>query len=239
MNDLTNNFGTLYHPIKALLIYERKNDYNQNTSYVESYDMDKEGCPINGHPLSVKEANALAKSLLVAEKKQRNFLNPKGLLNPDVLFLKTGNDSFAIWRTPEQKVKLLFTESLGIPCGEANIPALLWKAGKNSLSIFAVQDERINVGSLLYHAPFFNVYADGRVCMGNVAVKIPNDCQLETFMALWQDYFFNSYFSHLFGRHVPVKGNIVQFWQKLIKNKKAFPIECLIPNNISINKLLQ
>lgn len=239
MNALTHNFGTLYHPVKALVIYQRKNDYNQTTSYVESYDMDKDGCPINGHPLSIKEANALAKSLLVAEKKQRNFLNPKGLLSPGVVFLKTGNDGFAVWRTPGQKVKLLFTESLGIPCGDANIPALLWKAGKNSLSIFAVQDERINVGSLLYHAPFFNVYADGRVCMGNVAVKIPNDCGLETFMALWQDYFFNSYFSHLFGQHVPVKGNIVQLWQNLIKNKRAFPIECLIPNNTSINKLLQ
>lgn len=238
MTNLTNNFGTLYHPVKALLIYERKNDYNQNTTYVESYDMDKDGYPINGHPLSVKEANNLAKSLLIAEKRQRNFLNPKGLLNPDVVFLKTGNDGFAIWHTPAQNAKLLFTESLDIPCGEANIPALLWKAGKNSLSIFAVQDERINAGSLLYHAPFFNVYADGRVCMGNVAVKIPGDCGLETFMALWQDYFFNSYFSHLFGQHVPVKGNIVQLWQNLIHKKEPFPKECLIPNHISIHKLI-
>ena len=238
MNDLTNNFGNLYHPIKALVIYERNNDYSQNTSYVESYDMDKDGYPINGHPLSVKEANSLAKSLLVAEKKQRNFLNPKGLLNPDVVFFRTGNDGFAIWRTPEQKAKLLFTESLDIPCGDANIPALLWKAGKNSLSIFAVQDVKVNADTLLYHAPFFNVYAEGRVCMGNVAVKIPNDCPLETFMALWQEYFFNSYFSHLFGQHMPVKGNIVQLWKKLINQQEAFPLDCLIPNNISISKLL-
>jgi PRTRC genetic system protein B len=238
MNDLTNNFGTLYHPIKTLVIYERKNDYNQNTNYVESYDLDKDGFPINGHPLSVKEANALAKSLLIAEKKQHNFLNPKGLLTPEIVFLKTGNDGFAIWRTPGQRVKLLFTESLGIPCGEANVPALLWKAGKNSLSIFAVQDERVKSNTILYHAPFFNVYADGRVCMGDVAVKISNDCQLEAFMALWQDYFFNSYFSHLFGQHVPVTGNIVQLWQNLINRREAFPIECLIPNHISLTKLL-
>jgi magnesium chelatase family protein len=148
------------------------------------------------------------------------------------------NDGFAIWRTPQQKVKLLFTESLDIPCGDANIPALLWKAGKNSLSIFAVQDVKVNADTLLYHAPFFNVYAEGRVCMGNVAVKIPNDCPLETFMALWQEYFFNSYFSHLFGQHMPVKGNIVQLWKKLINQQEAFPLDCLIPNNISISILL-
>jgi PRTRC genetic system protein B len=238
MNNITNDFGTLYLPVKALLLFQRRDGHQQPTSYVESYDMDKDGCPINGHPLSVKEANALAKSLLIAEKKQRNFLNPKGLLSSDVAFLKTGNDGFAIWRTPPQQIKLLFTDSLDIPCGDASVPALLWKAGKSNLSIFAIMNESVNGDTLLYHAPFFNVYADGKVCMGNVPVKIPNDCCLEDFMHRWQEYFYNSYFSHLFGGHTPVKGNVVQLWQKLIKNKKPFPNDKLIPNNISVNKLI-
>jgi PRTRC genetic system protein B len=238
MNNITNSFGTLYHPVKALLLYQRSGGQNEATNYVESYDMDKDGCPINGHPLSVKEANALAKSLLIAEKKQRNFLNPKDLLSRDVIFLKTGNDGFALWRTPARQVKLLFTESLDIPCGEANVPALLWKAGKTHLSIFAILDEDVDGNTPLYHAPFFNVYADGKVCMGNVPVKIPNDCALEDFIRLWQEYFFNSYFSHLFGGHLPVKGNIVQLWQKLVKSNKPFPTDKLIPNNIPINKLI-
>jgi PRTRC genetic system protein B len=239
MNDLTNSFGKLYHPVKALIIYGKQNNGYDNVPYVESYDMDERGCPINGHPLSVKEANSFAKALTVNEKKQRNFLNPKGLLSPNVAFLKTGNDGFAIWRTPAKRVKLLFTESLGIPSGEAQVPSLLWKAGKNSLSIFAILDDKVTEQTILFHAPFFNVYGDGRVCMGNVPVKIPNDCPLETFMGLWQEYFFNSYFSHLFGQHVPAKGNIVQLWQNLIKSGEPFPIETLIPNNITINKLLQ
>jgi hypothetical protein len=75
--------------------------------------------------------------------------------------------------------------------------------------------------------------------MGNVPVKIPNDCCLETFMDLWQEYFFNSYFSHLFGEHVPVKGNIVQLWQNLINHNAPFPFEKLTTSNITINKLLQ
>lgn len=239
MNNLTNNFGNLYHPVKALIIYEKQDSNYQSTPYVESYDLDGRGCPINGHPLSTKEANGFAKALTVAENKQRNFLNPKGILSPNVVFIKTGNDGYAVWRTPAQKVKLLFTESLGIPLGEANVPALLWKAAKNTLSVFAVQEEKITEQTMLYHAPFFNVYADGKVCMGNVPVKIPNDCGLEMFMALWQEYFFNSYFSHLFGQHLPVKGNIVQLWQNLINSSEPFPADCLLPNNISINKLIQ
>jgi len=239
MNDLTNSFGKLYHPVKALIIYEKRESNYNSTAYVESYDMDEMGCPINGHPLSIKEANNFAKALTVNEKKQRNFLNPKGILSPNVIFLKTGNDGFAIWRTPAKRVKMLFTESLGIPPGEASVPALLWKASKNTLSIFAIADEKVSGQTVLFHAPFFNVYADGRVCMGNVPVKIPNDCCLETFMDLWQEYFFNSYFSHLFGEHVPVKGNIVQLWQNLMNNANLFPIESLIPNSITINKLIQ
>src|SRR5258708_34851524 len=105
MNDLTNSFGNLYHPIKALIIYEKRDSNYQSSPYVESYDMDDRGCPINGHPLSIKEANNFAKTLKVNEKKQRNFLNPKGILSSDVVFLKTGNDGFAIWHTPAKRVK--------------------------------------------------------------------------------------------------------------------------------------
>ncbi|MFI5160522.1 MAG: PRTRC system protein B [Sphingobacteriales bacterium] len=239
MNNLTNEFGNLYHPVKAFIVYEKKESNYENTPYVESYDLDRNGYPINAHPLTNKEANQLAKALTVTEKKQRNFLNPKGVLSPDLIFLKTGNDGFAIWRTPPQNVKLLFTDSLDIPSGRAQVPALLWKASKSSLSIFAITDECVHQKSELFHAPFFNVYADGKVCMGNVLVQIPNDCCLEDFMSLWQEYFFNSYFSHLFGQHLPVNGNIVQLWQKLVDKNEPFPFEILIPNNISINKLIQ
>ena len=239
MNDITHNFGNLYQPKKALIIYEKRESNYQSTPYVESFDMDETGCPINGHPLSVKEANALARSLIVAEKKQRNFLNPKGLFAKNVIFLKTGNKGFAVWQTPAQTNRLLFSESLGIPCGEAHLPPLLWKAGKNGIIVFAITDDCITATTKLFHAPFFNVYAEGRVCMGNVPVNIPNDCCLEAFISLWQDYFFNSYFSHLFGQHMPIKGNIVQLWQNLIGTDNPFPIDCLIANNISINQLIQ
>jgi hypothetical protein len=46
--------------------------------YVEHFDMDKNGNPINAHPLTVKEANVLAKALTPkrkdkAFKTKRNF----------------------------------------------------------------------------------------------------------------------------------------------------------------------
>ena len=56
--DITANFGTLYFPKSALVFYETNS--TEKETYVEHFDMDKDGNPINAHPLTVKEANVLA-----------------------------------------------------------------------------------------------------------------------------------------------------------------------------------
>ncbi|MCO5946752.1 prokaryotic E2 ligase family D protein [Mucilaginibacter flavidus] len=239
MKDLTNTFGNLYQPVKALLIMQKTGNDHQSDFYIESYDMDVSGCPINGHPLSIQESHKLAKALQVNEKKAQGFLNPKGLMPPNVLTINSSSSGFAVWHTPPQQIKLLFIESLGIPSGMAHVPAMVWKAGKNSLQVFAVTETDFTEDTLLYHAPYFNVYPDGRVCMGNVQISIPKDCGLEQFMELWQSDFFNSYFSHLFGGHQPVKGNIVQLWQHLTESGEQFPTDVLIPNKFQIKHLIR
>ena len=51
INDITQDFGTLYHPKSALIFYETK---GSNTDvYVEHFDMDSNGNPINAHPLTI------------------------------------------------------------------------------------------------------------------------------------------------------------------------------------------
>ena len=77
-NDITENFGTLYHPKSALVFYETQ---GTNTDlYVEHFDMDRNGNPINAHPLTIKEANVLAKSLQTDKEIKKAFLKPKGIL---------------------------------------------------------------------------------------------------------------------------------------------------------------
>ncbi|WP_241774953.1 prokaryotic E2 ligase family D protein [Flavobacterium sp. Leaf82] len=237
MKDLTQRFGTLYHPVKAFVVF--KKDTTDKSIYVEGYDMDKNGCPINAHPLSRRETAQLASALDTSDEITRKFLKPSGLLPKKVLHLNPGHDGAAIWYTPAQKVSLFFVESLGITSGEAFVPPLLWKATKNTLYIYAMDtDKKINEQTVLYHAPFFNLYNDGRVCMGTVKVDIKTDCHLEDFMQWWEQYFFNSYFSHLIGNTSPVKGNIIQFWQKLVNTTKPFPIKSLIKNSLTIKNIL-
>ncbi|MFH6997402.1 PRTRC system protein B [Flavobacterium sp. FlaQc-57] len=237
MKDITQQFGTLYNPVKAFVVYQKNSA--EKSIYVEAYDMDKNGCPINAHPLSLKESTQLASALDTSEELTRKFLKPSGLLPKNVLHLNPDHDGSAIWYTPAQKVSLFFVESLAIPNAEAFVPPLLWKASKNTLYIYAmVADKIINEQTALYHAPFFNLYNDGRVCMGTVKVDIKADCHLQDFMQSWEQYFFKSYFSHLIGNTSPVKGNIIQLWQKLVGSGKPFPIKSLIKNGLTLKKLL-
>lgn len=231
--DITQTFGRLYHPAKALIIYKSHQD-----SYVEAYDMDSNGCPINAHPLSVMESIALAKALDTSDELKQAFLKPEGLLPKNVLYINPDRNGYAIWYTPPRVAGLYFQPGLGILNGKAHIPALIWRANRSSLWIYAITNHSdIVTESALYHAPFFNTGNDGKVCMGTVNIDLPKNCGLEEFMRLWQDYFFNSFFSHLLGNN-PVRGNIVQLWQQLVNTDKPFPADVLVQHPFTLKKLI-
>ena len=134
---------------------------------------------------------------------------------------------------------MYFVNSLEIPNGMAYTPPMIWYANKNSLAVFALaSDRRPTEKTPLYCAPFFNIYEDGKVCMGSVNINIKNSASVEEFTNGWEDYFFNSYFSHLLGRNSPIKGNCVNIWKDLINSDKFFPKELLRKNNKTLKNLL-
>lgn len=238
--NITENFERLYHPKAALVFYqsENNNSYSKDM-YVEHFDMDKNGNPTNAHPLTTREAAVLAKALSTGREKRNTFLKPKGILPANVLHINPGESGTVLWHTKAGKAKLFFIERLAIPNGIAELPALLWHAGKNSLSVFALaSDRRPAEKTPLYHAPFFNVYENGNVCMGTVDVHIKNSASLEEFMQAWENYFFNSYFSHLINNHNPIKGNCVSLWKELIRTGKPFPKEVLRKTGKSVKNLI-
>ena len=237
LNDITENFGTLYFPKSALVFYETK---GVNTDmYVEHFDMDRNGNPINAHPLTVKEANVLAKSLQTDEEKNKAFLKPKGILPTNILHINSSEKGTVLWYTKAQQRQLYFVNGLGIPNGKAKVPPLVWFANKNSLSVFALSsDRRPTEKTLLHYAPFFNLYENGNVCMGTVNIDIQNSASVEEFIQAWGSYFFNSYFSHLLGNYNPIKGNCVTIWKDLIGTDTPFPKEVLKPNNKTLKNLL-
>lgn len=237
LNEITENFETLYYPKSALVFYETK---GTNTDmYVEHFDMDKNGNPINAHPLTVKEANVLAKSLQTDEEIKKAFLKPKGILPTNILHINPSEKGTVLWYTKAQQRQLYFVKGLGIPNGKAQVPPMLWFANKNSLSVFALaSDRRPTEKTPLHYAPFFNVYENGNVCMGTVTIDIQNSASVEEFIQAWESYFSNSYFSHLLGNYNPIKGNCVTIWKDLIGTDNPFPKEVLKPNNKTLKNLL-
>jgi PRTRC genetic system protein B len=238
MKDVMQNIGTLYHPKTALVFYEAK---GMNTEvYVEYFDMDKNGNPINAHPLTVKEAQRLSKALDTTKEGSKAFLKPKGIIPANILYTDPSENGFVMWFTKTTCKNLFFVEGLGISNGIANVPALLWIASKEKLYIYALKsDRKPTENTALYHAPFFNVYADGNVCMGTVNVNIKKSASLEDFTIAWEDYFFNSYFSHLMQNHNPVQGNCVNLWKKLRKAGEPFPKKVLKKTNRTIKSIIR
>lgn len=237
VNDITEDFGTLYHPKSALVFYQTQG--TNSDMYVEHFDIDKNGTPVNAHPLTVNEAKVLAKALHTDKEKDKAFLKPKGILPTNILHINPSEKGTVLWYTKAQEQQLYFVNGLGIPNGKAYVPPMLWYANKNSLAVFALAtDRRPTENTSLYFAPFFNIYEDGKVCMGTVSIDIKNSASVEEFTTAWENYFFNSYFSHLLGKHSPIKGNCVSLWKKLIETNATFPKDVLKKNNKTLKNLL-
>lgn len=235
--DITEDFKALYYPKAALLVYQT--DKEEPDTYVEYFDINGNGHPVNAHPLTMLEAERLSKALQWLPGQNRSFLQPQGILPANVLHILPSANGSVLWYTKAQERMLYFAKQLEIPDGKAHVPTLLWHANRESLCIYALaSDRRPVMNTSLYHAPFFNVYEDGDVCMGTVDVNIKASASLEEFMAAWEKYFFNSYFSHLINGHNPVKSNCVSLWKKLLGSGEPFPKEILKKNKRTLKNIL-
>lgn len=242
MRNITNELSDNYQPYKALLIYQKNAaDANERESsiYVESYDIGKTGNPINAHPLTIRETLTLSSLFQSAADLKTGYLRTNGIIPDKVLYVNPETSGYAVWYTAPQEVPLFFAEALGITSGRGKVPAMVWKADRNGLSVFALKGGRKpNEKTALYHAPYFNIYQDGKVCMGTVRVNITPGLRLEEFMGLWENYFWNSYFSHLMFDFNPVTENIVQLWQKQVATDRPFPFSALKPQRQTLQSLL-
>jgi len=236
MTNITDQFNGVLTPSKAFLVYEN----NQvGKVYVESYDIDDTGRPINAHPLSKAEVKKLRESLDGEEREHKTFYQSKGILSPSVLYIGTCQNGSVVWHTPAMKAQVFFKDELTVPSGVAWIPALLWKATQYKLTLFALQDDlRPQATTPLYCAPFFNMFQDGNVCFGTVNIDIKGFA-LEEFIEKWQSYFFNSYFSHSIDNHNTITSNLVQLWTMLVNSGKPFPLAELKKSKCTLTTLLK
>jgi len=248
MNNITGQFNSGFAPFKALLLYkhEKEEQLNQfqrqereTQIYVESYDIGHQGRPVNAHPLSVKEMGALAELLQTSQELQGGYLKSKGLLPQNVLFVNQQANGYAVWFTPPQEVTLFFVESLNIPSGTFKIPAMVWKADAERLTVVALKGkQRPALNTALCHAPYLNIYNSGQVCMGNVSIAINKTECLEDFIRLWEQYFFNSRFSHSISGNSTTKTDTTRLWRSLAGRGGNFPQDELIKTGYTLKQFI-
>jgi len=248
MKNITQQFNSQFEPFKALLIYRHEtgndvtNSYvsdRETAIYVESYDIGRQGQPINAHPLTVKEMSALNELLQATQELKGGYLKSRGIFPSKVLYVNYGANGYAVWHTPPQVTNLFFADSLGIPSGKAKVPAMVWKATADKLMVYGVKGKtKPTAQTALYHAPYLNIYNNGNVCMGTVKIDIRRNTCLEDFMSHWENYFFNSYFSHSINGGSSTKTDTKELWRTLMETGTDFPPEELRKNGLTLKQLI-
>jgi len=242
MTDITPEFDVVARPVYGIVVYqklvhEKEAPGQSRIDYVEYFDVATNGQPINAHPLRADESERLANALLTTRRERQTYLKPAGVIPAHVLQIDASKDGYAMWYTPARRRTLLHDEQMGLPSGEAAVPALLWKATTQRLMLFALNgDERPTADTPLFAAPFGNTANGGSVCMGSVPVSFEASVSLDSFMARWEAFFFNSYFTHL-NNQKPVKSNFVQLWTRLLQTREPFPGDELIATRQTLSSL--
>jgi PRTRC genetic system protein B len=109
-------------------------------------------------------------------------------------------------------------------------PPLLFLATSGHLSLWALgENVRPGESSMLFQAPYFNVYNTGSMCTGNV--RLP-DILRPAAMGGFEEGFFSTNFTHSNTDKSPLTsfpGGHDALWRHLAENGEAFPMEALIP----------
>lgn len=191
----------------AVLVYSQRASgvsfVDQSGAYATVHEVDQDaGKPVLGHGVpATKEACAdLARALGAAA-------SLTGFLPPQLVYL--GARSILWWRWP-RSARVFFDATKSAAGDQANDkagaaligkrngvtpqPALVFGVTSSGWFVYAFEGvDRPGPDTKLLRAPYFNVYADGGICTGNV--QLPETLSPST-LARYERAFFDSEFTH-------------------------------------------
>lgn len=185
-----------------------------------------------GRCLTHEELELLARQLLKT-KTERRSIWPERVLCAD--------GSRLVWYAPAARRPIYFAtrdDKFNRAMNAQNVlhPALVFMADGAGLSVWALEsDERPTEESLLFTAPYYNLYFSGRMCQGNA--RYPDSLGVES-IALWESAFFETQFTHSNYHGVAVttfKGGHDALW-KAQKTATSFPASALVPAKVEDSK---
>lgn len=198
----------------------------------------RRGSPSLG-PASLFDDAALAELVAILSARERPAIE----LIPDGVILQ-GRDQLA-WVVPGAKRRMWFLagkrkRQLMVPW-----PTLVFHVHHGQLRVVALDGPgRPSTSTAVYHAPLMNIYADGRVCVGNAT--LPTDCAYSD-IPTWENVIFGTLFTHvnhdrtlrLAGRKAVDTAKHFAFWRDLAESgMEAFPTGSLTTMGMTLGRFL-
>lgn len=179
------------HLTGAILLYQSSGVYRH--VYATRNDIDVDAA--NPMRRIIGAGTPLQHSDLVEFAAAASLATTPGGFVPDNL-LYTSPEMIAWWVPAAIRTTWFKTafDEIGTTHGLAAHPALLFIATRAGWYVFALKEStRPYTGTRLYHAPHFNIYDDGKICTGNVALPETLD---HGALHGYEEAFFRSHFTH-------------------------------------------
>lgn len=232
MGNLKNILNEKLEATDALVFY--KSSLSNGGAYVE-YRPIKNGQMGAGAPLVVKVLGKIIKAVDKFAKDTTSMVTLHGIIPDNLLYASVSLDNYRlVWYRKPEKRMMYFTEDLGIPNGEIEVPGLVYSTDGCKLRVFAFKGNKPK--KVLYHAPFFNV--SEYVCLGNARMQKPREQTYENWMQYWEDMFWKSEFAHILGDN-PIKGNLSLVTKECISGNKPFPVHLLKKSKYTLQRLYE
>lgn len=146
-----------------------------------------------------------------------------GLLTPRTLWWEP--NQVALWEAPQIWQVALTTEAFAEPRRfKLPMPGLIFvcKPGRPP-RVVAAKKRPVNINEPVFHAPLFNIYADGNSCAGTHKYPLKVEQIPQSF--------FTSFFAadvDVLGRSKKYPDDLLKLWEEL-NGKKKYPLDDLMP----------
>ena len=168
----------------------------------------------------------MVSALDIARALAQDLTFSSGLLPPEGLWWSTGREGpvVALWRSPKVWRVAVQQEALAAPRRfSLPMPGLVFVCKPAAPPwVWAAKKRPVSPGDLLYHAPVYNVFQDGRSC--------PGTHQYGPDMDRIPEEFFMAFFSRAGdaqGRSKRFPGDLLAWWGAL-DGKRRYPLDDLV-----------
>lgn len=225
---------------KAILFYESAGRFgSKQVTFASVHDIQNVGSKTKPNPQIMPGTPVTNEALidLMTALSQKLALSTE-LLPENVLSF---SPSHLVWWTPAQKRRVFFNnKELGKKSSITPHPPLLFMIHNRTWFVFSLKEnKRPDKNTMLFHAPYFNVYDDASICIGSAA--IPNRLTT-TSIPEWERAFFESEFTHVNGRIKKAsypRGEYAMWKDLLTGELKEFPIEHLVSTKMTLDSKMR